>query len=134
LCAAFVVLLYLRTTVRIVPNKEEKMATRVYDVVELELQDGSVVEIRPLSIKRLRNFMEKIEDLSKAETEIESLSVLSDAATVAIQAFRPDVTQEQAEDILDMPTIWKILEIAGGIKAPDPNLLMEAALSQVGQN
>lgn len=110
------------------------MATRVYDVVQLELQDGSTVEVKPLSIKRLRKFMEKIEDMSRADTEVESLSALTAAATVALQVSKPELTEDEAEDLLDMPTIWKILDIAGGIKAPDPNLLMEAAQSQVGRN
>jgi hypothetical protein len=40
--------------------------------------------------------------------------------------------KDKLEDALDMPTINRILEVCGGIKLDDPNLLAAAVLA--GQN
>jgi hypothetical protein len=41
--------------------------------------------------------------------------------------------KEALEEALDVPTIWKIMEICGGIKLGDPNL-MAAATKMSGTN
>lgn len=105
------------------------MATQIYDTIELELQDGRKVTVKPLSIKLLRKFMEVMRTMDADGTEEENLDVLVSACGVALQRQIPEVeaNTELLEDILDVPTMWKIIEIAGGIKMADPNLLMEAA-------
>jgi hypothetical protein len=48
-----------------------------------------------------------------------------------------DQYREHLEDVLDMDTIYKILEITGGLKLNDPKLLEaaeEAARAQLGKN
>lgn len=110
------------------------MATTVYDVEEIKLQDGSTVQLRPLSIKKLRKFMAAMNKAQEAVTEDESLSVLIDACAVALETQLPDLVKdrEKLEDALDVPTINRILEVCGGIKLDDPNLLAAAVLA--GQN
>lgn len=105
------------------------MATKVYDTAELELQDGTVVTVRPLNIKQLRSFMEIVSKLD-ASTDSDNLDTLLDACAIALSKQVPDLVanRERLEEALDIPTIWKILEIAGGIKMNDPNQLAEAAL------
>ncbi|NDB60095.1 hypothetical protein EB001_16840 [bacterium] len=110
------------------------MATTVYDVEEIELQNGAKVKLKPLTIKELRKFMEAIRKTGEVSTEEETLNILIDACAVALEKQLPDlVTDRDAlEDALDVPTINRILEICGGIKMDDPNLLAAAVLA--GQN
>lgn len=110
------------------------MATKVYDEVELELQNGDVVTVRPLNIKQLRRFMEEMGKLTDADaSEEKNLDVMVDACAIALSKALPNLAsnREALEEALDIPTIWKILEVAGGIKMNDPNL--PAGMAPVGQ-
>jgi hypothetical protein len=104
------------------------VAKTVYDTEEIELQDGAVVTIRPLNIKLLREFMEVVSDLGTGDDELENMDKLVTACGIALKKQLPDLVanREKLEEALDIPTIWKILEIAGGIKMGDPNLLAAA--------
>ena len=110
------------------------MATTVYDVEEIELQNGSKVKLKPLSIKELREFMKAINKTADTSSEDETLTVLIDACAVALQKQLPDLVADRdaLEDALDVPTINRILEVCGGIKMDDPNLMAAAVLA--GQN
>ncbi len=109
------------------------MATTVYDVEEIKLQNGETVQLKPLSIKQLRKFMAVINKAQEATTENESLGVLIDACAIALETQLPELTKDKdlLEEALDIPTINRILEVCGGIKLDDPNL-MAAVLA--GQN
>jgi hypothetical protein len=106
------------------------MATSVYEIVEIELQDGTKVEMKPLKIKVLRDFMkefQKISDEKIAGDNIKSMDLLLDCAVIAMKQYSPDLaTKEKLEDIVDLPTVYKIIEVAAGIKLNDPNLLAAA--------
>ena len=110
------------------------MATKIYDTEEIELQDGSKAILKPLTIKDLRKFMEVINKTQDSTTELETLTVLIDACAVALEKQLPDLVKDRdkLEDALDVPTINRILEVCGGIKMDDPNLLAAAVLA--GQN
>jgi hypothetical protein len=109
------------------------LATTVYDVEEIKLQNGETVQLKPLSIKQLRKFMAVINKAQEATTENESLGVLIDACAIALETQLPELTKDKdlLEEALDIPTINRILEVCGGIKLDDPNL-MAAVLA--GQN
>ena len=115
-------------------SKEDNLATKVYDVEEIELQNGSKVTLKPLSIKALRKFMAAIAKTSESKTEDETLNILLDACAVALESQLPELTKDKdaLEGALDMPTINRILEVCGGIKLDDPNRLAAAVLA--GQN
>lgn len=111
------------------------MATKVYETIELELEDGQAIVIRPLSIKNLRKFMSiinKVSDDIDVENEDELMGVFIDACVHCLKSLHPkifaDKTKEDIEDLVTLPTVMKILEVAGGLKTNDPNLL-GAALS-----
>lgn len=111
------------------------MATKVYTVEEIELQDGTVVTVKPLNIKRLRVFMDIVKDFDKVEDEAASIDLMVKACSLAVGAD-PQMREKAAdtewlEDNLDIPTMWKILEVAGGVKPNDPNLL--AAMESAGR-
>ena len=107
------------------------MATTVYDVEEITLQNGSTVKLKPLTIKELRKFMVAISKTADVTTEDETLTILIDACAVALEKQLPDLVADRDafEDVLDVPTINRILEVCGGIKMDDPNLLAAAALA-----
>jgi hypothetical protein len=110
------------------------LATKVYSVEEIELQNGSKVTLKPLTIKELRKFMAAVQKTAETKTEDETLTVLIDACAVALEKQLPDLVKDRdaLEDALDVPTINRILEVCGGIKLDDPNLLAAAVLA--GQN
>ena len=110
------------------------MATKVYDIEEIELQNGSKITLKPLSIKELRKFMAVMQKAAESKTEDETLDILIDACAVALEKQLPELVKDRdkLEDSLDIPTINRILEVCGGIKTDDPNLLAAAVLA--GQN
>ena len=110
------------------------MATTVYDVEEIQLQNGATVKLKPLTIKELRKFMVVIQKTAEVTSEDETLTILIEACAVALEKQLPDLVKDidAFEDTLDVPTINRILEVCGGIKMDDPNLLAAAVLA--GQN
>jgi len=106
------------------------MATAVYEIVEVELIDGTKISMRPLKISLLRDFMkefQKISDDKIAEDNIKSMDLLLDCAVIAMKQYNPDLaSKEQMEDLIDLPTVYKIIEVAAGIKLNDPNALAAA--------
>lgn len=106
------------------------MATTVYEVVDVELLDGTSVTLRPLSITLLKKFMkefDKIADEKIASDNIKSMDLLLNCAAIAMQQYKPELAEkEKLEEIIDMPTIYKVVEVAAGIKLNDPNLLAAA--------
>ena len=107
------------------------MATTVYDIEEIELQNGQKVILKPLSIKQLKEFMEVIGKTQTVESENETLDVLISAVAVALKKQLPELVADRdaLEDALDVPTINRILDVCGGIKMDDPNLLAAAVLA-----
>jgi hypothetical protein len=118
------------------------LATTVYDVVEIQLQNGDEATLRPLDLKRLRKVMKVIEDMNKAalaaaesdsadgDDGYDNLEFLIRAAKICLEKQLPDLVKDEDafEEALDLPTIWKILEVAAGISMGNPNLQGEAAL------
>jgi hypothetical protein len=111
-----------------------KLATTVYDVEEIELQNGNKVKLKPLSIKELRKFMVVIAKTGQVSTEDDTLNILIEACAVALEKQLPELVADRDafEDALDVPTINRILEICGGINMSDPNQLAATVLA--GQN
>ncbi len=106
------------------------MATRVFQSEEIELQDGTTVEIKPLNIKKLRKFMELVKDFDDTGDELENIELMIKACAIVFEATNPQLAAdtERLEEALDVPTMWKILEVAGGVKMNDPNLLAAGRL------
>ena len=93
------------------------MATRIYKSDIITLIDGEKIEIYPLKIKYLREFMEAFHLIQKSENDLQSISYLSECARIAMQQYKPEIakTIEDLEDNVDLPTIYKIINIGGGI-------------------
>ena len=102
------------------------MPTTVYDIVEIELSNGDTITLKPLTIKQMRKFMEIINstDTEKASTEYDMMEIFINAAIVCLEVLKPDLAnRDKFEEVIEVPTMMKILEIAGGLKFDDPNLL-----------
>ena len=78
--------------------------------------------------------MVAIQKTADIKSEEETLTILIDACAVALEKQLPELVKDRDafEDALDVPTINRILEVCGGIKMDDPNLLAAAVLA--GQN
>jgi hypothetical protein len=80
--------------------------------------------------------MKELEGLGSVQTEEESLDKLLDLSKVCLEGIKAEqASSEDLDDILDLPTCYKIIEVCGGVKLNDPNLIAaakEMALS--GQN
>ena len=94
------------------------MASTVYDSQFITLIDGKKIEIIPLKIKYLREFMDAFELIKNAKTDDESIIVLVECTRICMKQYLPEISSsiEHIEDNLDLPTIYKVLEVAAGIK------------------
>jgi len=80
--------------------------------------DGTVLEVRPLKISLLRDFMKKFEGIAKvADDNTKSMDVLIECVQIAMKQYKPELAEDKAalEDNLDLPTVYKIVEEASGI-------------------
>lgn len=93
------------------------MATKIYDTKRIKLVDGTVIEASPLKLKYLREFLSMFEFVKDAKNDEEAIEFLTYCALIAMQQYYPQVsTIEQIEDVLDLPTVYEIIDIAAGIK------------------
>jgi hypothetical protein len=127
------------------------LATTVYEQVDIALQDGTTVTLKPLAIGRLRRFMKAWERFKEVTEDNDiSLDVFIECSAIALEAELSEVVEnrfdgktksiteeyrEYLEEVLDMDTIYKIMEICAGLKLNDPNLLAAAqAAVEAGKN
>jgi hypothetical protein len=93
------------------------MATKVYTSKNIILLDGSELYITPLKIKYLRQFMEDFDQVKKAESDYEAIYLILLCVLSMMKQFKPEITTaEELEDLVDLPTMYDILDIAAGIK------------------
>ena len=93
------------------------MPTEIYKTSTIELFDGTELYITPLKIKYLKLFLEEFENVKKSNSDDEAIHYLSKCATITMRQYYPSIkTQEELEDNIDMPTIYKLLDFSAGIK------------------
>lgn len=91
--------------------------TEIYKTSIIELFDGTELYITPLKIKYLKLFLEEFENVKKSQNDDEAIYYLSKCATITMRQYFPSIkTQEQLEDNIDMPTIYKLLDYSAGIR------------------
>jgi hypothetical protein len=106
------------------------MATTVHEEKEVTLIDGTKVKIRPLKISLLRQFMKKFEGLAEVQSDNDkSMTLLMECVQIAMKQYKPELGEnlEKLEEVLDLPTVYQIVEAASGVNLSDTALL---ALSQ----
>jgi len=101
------------------------MANTVYEIVDIQLSNGEDISIRPLTIKNLKKFTEVVKKLDDPNitTEEQAMEIFIEAAMVCMRQFKPELSEDKElfEDIIEVPTLMKILEVAGGLNINDPN-------------
>lgn len=122
------------------------MATKAFTATEIALQDETDVTIRPLPIGRLRRFMDAWAQIRELGEDDDGYDVFVNCCGIALEhefkgkfdalkatveqreagAFLSEEYKEYLEEVLDLETIYVVLDVAGGIKLNDPKL-MEAA-------
>lgn len=133
------------------------MATTVYNTEKIVLQDETEVTIKPLPIGRLRRFMSAWDDITKLDEGEDGFGVFINCAGISLEdnfkgkfeslkatseeagkgEFLSEEYKEYLEDTLDLETIYKVLDVCGGIKLNDPKLVeaaMEANQAGRGKN
>jgi DNA-binding protein H-NS len=102
------------------------VATTVNESTKLKLVDGTEIEVRPLKISLLREFMKKFEGIAKvAEDNDKSMTLLIECVQIAMKQYKPELAEDASalEDLLDLPTVYKIVEEASGSKLSDGDIL-----------
>jgi hypothetical protein len=107
------------------------MATSVHESTELTLMDGTKITVRPLKISLLRPFMKQFEQVGLvAEDNEKSMNLLIECVAIAMQQYSPELADtKKLEEVLDLPTVYKIIEAASGVKLQDANALLNTVLA-----
>jgi hypothetical protein len=94
------------------------MATSIYKTKNIYLFDGTEIQIMPLKIKYLREFMDAFDKIKDTKDDDEAMMVLLECTRIAMKQYYPSVSKsiEELEDNIDLPTVHDILDLAGNIK------------------
>lgn len=102
------------------------MSTTINEEKKIALIDGTEITVRPLKISLLRDFMKKFDEISKvADDNDKSMDILMQCAQIAMKQYKPEVAEDikQLEDLLDLPTVYAIVEAASGINLGGTGLI-----------
>lgn len=94
------------------------MATEVYKKDKITLINGTTLEIMPLKIKYLREFMTTFEKIKGVKSDDDAILVLLECGFICMKQYHPELSKEisEFEDSVDLPTIYKLINVAAGIK------------------
>jgi hypothetical protein len=93
------------------------MATKIYDSDTITTIDGVEIYITPLKIKYLRMFLEEFETVKLSKDDDGAIERLLYCTKIAMQQYFPKIkTIEDVGDSFDLQTVYKIINIAAGIK------------------
>jgi hypothetical protein len=108
------------------------MATSIYKTKNIYLFDGTEIEIMPLKIKYLREFMDAFNKIKHAKNDDESMIVLTECTRIAMKQYFPEISKsiEDLEDNIDLPTVHVILDVAANIKIDQTEENQESQESQ----
>lgn len=93
------------------------MTTTINEKKIVTLMDGTEIEVRPLKISLLRDFMKKFETLADVSDDNgASMDVLMECVRIALTQYKPELAADakKLEENLDLPTVYKIVEEASG--------------------
>jgi hypothetical protein len=95
----------------------------------ITLIDGTEIIARPLKLSLLRPFMAKFSLLADASEDNEkSMDILLDCAQIALKQFKPELAEnkEELEELLDLPTVYQIIDVASGLQNSEASALMSS--------
>ena len=102
------------------------MATTVHEADIVTLIDGTKISIRPLKISLLRKFTAKFEGIQEvADDNDKSMTLLLECVQIAMEQYSPELATDlnKLEDNIDLPTVYKIIEAASGVKMAEDSFL-----------
>lgn len=103
------------------------MATSVYNTVDIKLADGTEVELRPLPVKHLRKVLSRFGEYTKSLADaveagtaedfdsdgLKMLDTVLECSVLALSGY--GVSLEDPEEVLDIETMYKILDVGADI-------------------
>jgi hypothetical protein len=112
------------------------MAKAVFERSSIVLIDGTSVELGPLKISFLRKFMDVFGLIEFVKDDDQALTILAECATICMRQHYPIInTREDLEDLVDVATVYKILDLCAGIKIdPAKASVDEQAKEEVKKN
>lgn len=94
------------------------MPTEVYSIDYAYTIDNEEIELSPLKIKYMRQFMQVFNQVAEAKNDEESVDIISECVRIAMKQYKPEFSKslEIVQDNFDVHNLYKILEVAAGIK------------------
>jgi hypothetical protein len=94
------------------------MATEIYKKGNIFLIDGTELEIIPLKIKYLREFMSAFAEMNNVKDDGDAIGVLTNCVRICMKQYYPKISQTvfDIEENIDLPTIYHVVDFAAGIK------------------
>ena len=105
------------------------MAEKPLNSKAITLIDGTEILARPLKLSLLRPFMAKFALLSEAsEDNDKSMDILIECAQIAMKQFKPELAEDKEglEELLDLPTVYQIIDVASGLQNSDAGALLSS--------
>lgn len=90
------------------------------------LVDNTEIPVRALKLSLLRPFMLKFAELAAvAEDNDKSMDILMDCVQIAMKQYKPELAddRDQLEELLDLPTVYKIVDAASGFNNSDASVV-----------
>ena len=94
------------------------MATTIYNSQNILLFDNTELEIIPLKIKYLREFMVAFEDIKNTSNDDEAIDILLECVRICMKQYYPQISNSifTVQDNIDLATMYVILDVAAGIR------------------
>jgi len=94
------------------------MATYTYQTKNIQTIDGIEIEILPLKIKYLREFMDVFSSIQNLKNKENSIDILSDCVRICMKQFYPELSKSVSDiqDNFDINVLYEIIEVASDIK------------------
>jgi hypothetical protein len=92
----------------------------------ITLVDNTEIAVRPLKLSLLRPFMVKFGELAAvADDNDKSMDILMDCVQIAMKQYKPELAEDrdQLEELLDLPTVYKIIDAASGFQNADASVV-----------
>ena len=91
------------------------MATKVFNTSDIILLNDKIISCSPLKIKYMREFMDIFVLIENSKNDEESIDILLECCKVCMKQYSPELFLN-LDDHIDLNTLYKIIEIAAGIK------------------
>lgn len=95
------------------------MADKPNNKKTVTLIDNTEIQVRPLKLSLLRPFMTKFAEMQAVQDDNDkSIDVLMDCVQIAMKQYKPELSEnkEQLEELLDLPTVYEIIDAASGFQ------------------